>query len=258
MPANVQLPSLPTTVPTVAAETAHARFYDLTGHHLRQTSVLVARFEEVYQYVTARLAAEPRARVNIGLTDPLDSPCTARGVAYGEQGSDKLQVVVLIDENATDDQLLAVVGHELAHIVQRDFANGLIFDPILGEGGASWASGLYWERWQGWPSFDRAVLSYMTSGRFVPITQSPRDCTIANRDISYTEWASFVGYLVDRYGIDRYKTAARNAQQGPRSQRARPGGFYQDEDRPWYAQAYGKSLEELASDWQGSFGVASF
>ena len=73
------------------------------------------------------------------------------------------------------------------------------------------------------------------------------------RDTLYTEYASFVGFLIDTYGLERFEeladtiaTVAIAIRPGPPTptpaQASRPS-------TPDYQAVYGRSFEELEQEW---------
>ena len=83
------------------------------------------------------------------------------------------------------------------------------------------------------------------------------------RDTLYTEYASFVGFLIDRYGVERFEELADTIPEpdddivititiGPGiptpTPVPTPDPAYQP-PMPDYRAVYGRSLEELERDW---------
>ena len=118
---------------------------------------------------------------------------------------------IVADEETEAGQVIAVAAHELSHHV--GWAKfGHIEDIILVEGLATWLAQDTWLRWHGWDSLDEVVYGFLSAGTYIPFAQrherpervSDTDC-LARRDTLYTEYASFVGFLIDRYGMDRFE-----------------------------------------------------
>ena len=111
------------------------------------------------------------------------------------------------------------------------------------EGFANWASLRYWSAWQGYASFDDVVRGYLADGRFVPLDNPPADCTIVARDVVYNERASFVGYLIGTYGLDRFLEVS-----GQVVAFRRPTLYFIAD----YEGVYGKSFATLLAEWTAS------
>ena len=172
---------------------------------------------------------------------------------------------IVADEETEAGQVIAVAAHELSHHV--GYARfSLIGDLILVEGLATWLAQDTWLRWHGWDSLDEAVLGFLSAGTYIPFAQrherperaSDADC-LARRDTLYTEYASFVGFLIDRYGMDRFEeltdtipvtTITRspsNLTPAP-SLVSTPELVYTPPMADYHA-VYGRSLEELEQEW---------
>ncbi len=257
-------PGTPAPEPTPAgrliAYTEHLDFYAEPGSYwAARIGEVAGIIEGDYRRIARRLQAKlPGRRVKVAFQDPSTSPlvrgmnCPARGLYYGETESGPL-LVIFADETTSKVQVLAVAAHELAHhLTFHKFGPG--GDIILSEGLANWAIPRRWSAWQGWPSFDAAVLAYRRSGRYMPLTQTlifnPRQTQelglsncFALRDLRYNEWASFVGYLIQRYGMG---AIARLWKTVPQDHPTRPGEPVPTAD---YRRVLGKSLQELERDW---------
>ena len=185
--------------------------------------------------------------------------CPVRGLAITGMVSGPLQIWVVADDETATDQVIGVAAHEVAHHVGWARFGG-IDDSLLAEGLATWLAQKSWLRWHGWESLDEAVRGFRSEGTYVPFAQraesqgraSDVEC-LARRDTLYTEYASFVGFLIDAYGLARFEELAdtiltvtitvRPAPPTPTPAHAlRP-------PMPDYQSVYGRSLEELEREW---------
>ncbi len=185
--------------------------------------------------------------------------CPVRGLAITGRVSGPLQAWVVADDETPADQVIAVAAHEIAHHVGWARFGG-IGDSLLAEGLATWLAQESWLKWHGWHSLDEAVRGFRSAGTYILFAQrgesqgrvSDAEC-LARRDTLYTEYASFVGFLIDKYGLDRFEELAdtiltvtitvRPAPPTPTPAHAlRP-------PMPDYQAVYGRSLEELEQDW---------
>jgi len=257
-------PGTPAPEPTPAgrliAYTEHLDFYAEPGSYWAARIGQVAGIiEGDYRRIAQRLQTRvPGQRIKIAFQDPSTSPpvrgmnCPARGLYYGETESGPL-LVIFADETTSRVQVLAVAAHELAHhLTFHKFGPG--GDIILSEGLANWATRERWSVWHGWPSFDAAVLAYRRNGRYMPLAQTLifdphqmqelglNDC-FALRDLRYNEWASFVDFLIQRYGLE---VIARLWKTAPQSDPPPPGSPVPTAS---YRRVLGKSLQELEQDW---------
>ncbi len=181
------------------------------------------------------------------------------------------QVWVVADDETTAEQVIAVGAHELAH--QVGWARfGHIGDRLLSEGLATWLAWDSWLRWHGGDSLDDAVRGFLSAGTYVPFARrdyrpegvSEAEC-LARRDTLYTEYASFVGFLIDRYGVERFgelvktipgpdptKVITITIGPGIPTPTAMPVPTPDPDYRPPmadYRAVYGLSFEQLQRDW---------
>ena len=176
---------------------------------------------------------------------------------------------VVADDETAANQVIAVAAHELAyHVGWARFDR--IADRLLSEGLATWLAQDSWLRWHGWDSLDDAVRGFVSAGAYIPFAQrddrperlSDVECLV-RRDTLYTEYASFVGFLIDRYGVERFEELADTIPEpdddivititiGPGiptpTPVPTPDPAYQP-PMPDYRAVYGRSLEELERDW---------
>ncbi|HYN87429.1 MAG TPA: hypothetical protein VER55_02805 [Ardenticatenaceae bacterium] len=211
------------------------------------------RFDEITRSIEQRLATRLERRIVLLVKPPeagreVRANCPARGAALRSEDGTHL-IYLFADATTSEAQKEAVVAHEIAHqaIFTKLGPGG--GDVILNEGLANWAIPQTWEDWQGAPSYDSFVLESLATGAFVPLTESVarnfampeegEDC-FETRDQVYNEWASFVDFLIRRYGwgaIRRFWTQ----------------DVEQDEERD-YTVGFGKSLAELEREWLAGLG----
>jgi hypothetical protein len=171
------------------------------------------------------------------IQSPAADDCAARGIAYS--GGERIGIFAV--PGTAPAQLRAVLAHETAHILHFAAAGGSVADPTLAEGFANWAAFPYWSAWQGYTSFEEATRGYLAAGRFVPLDDPPASCTILDRDVIYNERASFVGYLLETYGRDRFLEASATRVRST----SRALEYVAD-----YQGIYGKTFAELAAEWR--------
>jgi hypothetical protein len=81
------------------------------------------------------------------------------------------------------------------------------------EGLATWAAGKYWEAWQKVTPTEM-VRSYQREKRYIPLADhykedlktpnNTSDC-LAQRDLAYASWASFLDFLINKYGMEKLR-----------------------------------------------------
>ena len=254
--------------------TGHVKFY-LAPDSLSESKLVAyaSSIESELMEIAGRLGIDPSIAFPGELIITFVSPrservgpmelgpgqCPVRGLAITGRVSGPLQAWVVADDKTTADQVIAVAAHEIAHHVGRARFGG-IGDSLLGEGLATWLAQESWLRWHGWDSLDEAVRGFRSAGTYIPFAQrderqgrvSDAEC-LARRDTLYTEYASFVGFLIDKYGVERFEELAETIatvtitiRPGPPTptpaQALRP-------PMPDYQAVYGRSLEELEQEW---------
>lgn len=185
--------------------------------------------------------------------------CPVRGLAITGRVSGPLQAWVVAEDKTASDQVIAVAAHEIAHHFGWARFGG-IGDSLLGEGLATWLARESWLRWHGWDSLDEAVRGFRSAGTYVPFAQRDEvqgpvsdEACLARRDTLYTEYASFVGFLIDGYGLVRFEELAETI--ATVAITVRPGPPTPTPSRalrapmPDYQAVYGRSLEELEQEW---------
>jgi len=185
--------------------------------------------------------------------------CPVRGLAITGRVSGPLQAWVVADDETPADQVIAVAAHEVAHHVGWARFGG-IGDGLLAEGIATWLAQESWLRWHEWDSLDEAVRGFRSEGTYVPLDDrdenlgrvSDAEC-LARRDTLYTEYASFVGFLIDTYGLVRFEqladtVATVTATVSPGLPTPSPAQALRP-PMPDYKAVYGRRLEELEQEW---------
>jgi hypothetical protein len=154
------------------------------------------------------------------------------------------------------------LAHELAHVIHiTGFEDMLTGDQNLTEGLATWITRDYWTTWLQMESLDEQIQTYLATGQYVPLTEAdvfsayPRrdvapqkDC-LARRDLLYTQWASFVGYLIDNYGWESFVALMTSAAPEVHDD----GEVFPAP--PDYQGIYGTDLEALEEAWLAEIGV---
>ena len=201
-----------------------------------QAGPVAAVLEKVLPTVEARMETSLDGRVSVVVlpADQAPEPCAPRAAAFPS----RRRIVLFAGPNTLEPRALdAFLAHELGHQLNADRWGQLGGDRRLLEGLATWAAEPYWLAWQGWGSLDGGVNALLAAGAFAPLAMPPEGClAAAQRDVYYSAWASFVDFLIRRYGWERLRAAMTLP--------------LVSEDRADYESAYGRSLEDLAAEWQ--------
>ena len=156
------------------------------------------------------------------------------GAAYG----DKVQLISYLDRNYTSVEIWSYFTHEGTHALAQDLLqpkeNGGGPDGVLVEGLAVWASNGHYrqEPIDAWAavvagSNDYIPLGELRAGPFYEF----------QHETAYLEAASFVQYLVETYGLDRFKELYGRA--------TGDAGH----DGALVERLYGQGYDELEADW---------
>jgi hypothetical protein len=124
------------------------------------------------------------------------------GAAYG----DKVQLISYLDRNYTGIETWSYFAHEGTHALAQDLLqpkeNGGGPDGVLVEGLAVWASGGHYRR----EPLDAWAAVVSTSDEYIPLaTLRAGPFYDFQHETSYLEGASFVKFLVERYGLHKLK-----------------------------------------------------
>ncbi len=257
--ATVDWPELPdVTGKQPLATTEHFAVYAAADDPLLRRAVRTwtPELEALLEDVGRRLGlALPVARVHVVFSRAYHARCPARGIASARR--DKPLLVIYLDERTTARQVRAVLAHEMVHHLTA--IPSFVGDGVLTEGIANWAAGPWMLAWQGYGRWSDAVLDYLRRGEYVAVSDdtglSPgagEDC-LARRDRVYNSRAAFVGWLIDRIGLERVlempyvEVAAAQAAGRPAADRSAEGVSL--ERRPDYRRATGYDLRTLELLW---------
>jgi hypothetical protein len=156
------------------------------------------------------------------------------GAAY----RDKIQLISYLDRNYTSVETWSYFTHEGTHALAQDLLqpkeNGGGPDGVLVEGLAVWASDGHYRR----EPIDAWAALVADSDGYVPLADLRSGPFYEfQHETSYLEGASFVKFLIERYGMDRFKQLY-----GQATSEA-------DHDEALVQQLYGKSYDDLEREW---------
>ncbi len=206
--------------------------------------------------VSAKTGRElPVSPVMVAFAPRYEARCPARGLA--SMGSEPM-ILVYADESTPDSQIRGVLAHEMVHQLTIDGA--FARDGVLTEGIANWGADDMMLEWQGFPSWDAAVLDYLARGEYVPISDEeglspePGEDCLARRDRVYNERAAFVGWLVEKIELETvlampyFEVAQRDIESGEVLRDPETGEVFTYR-LPDYRTATGYDLETLELLW---------
>lgn len=149
--------------------------------------------------------------------------CPIRGQANRVEGQPLIEIY--LRSEWSEATLRRIVHHEVGHIYHRSLLAGSLEearrptgDMIMSEGLATWLTRTTWLADLGFPSLQGAVRSYVAAGKHLGLvenyeadvaemTTSTSEC-LELRDAIYTQYAAFVGFLIDEFGFDAVLAAS--------------------------------------------------
>ncbi|MGH2544279.1 MAG: hypothetical protein ACRDIB_15910, partial [Ardenticatenaceae bacterium] len=174
----------------------HFRFHVLPGTAAARDLPSIAReAERSLQRVLGRLDMAYEERLEVYLVERV---FWQGGAAYS--GGDVL--IVYGDRNYTDVPLNTYLDHELTHAL----AASLVppegeSNSLLAEGLATWATGGHY----GPEPIHAMAAALPRMGRYIPLERLLADFHREQHEIAYIEAASFVGWLIERHGLNTVK-----------------------------------------------------
>jgi len=199
------------------------------GLYVAERAQLDAESRRAYEYVTMRFGGSLTSPLTVAFVQ--DGGCALSGIAY----TDIRKVQVFTCDNIGRGRAIAILAHEYVHQLQQDRygPRHLSADLILSEGLATWAAGEYWLG--GHPDFRSHVRNQRANGVFYPLTTHYAGRGVAVMNALYYQWASFVEFLIGRYGRERFDALYVTGAGVPGSAD--------------YQTIYGKDLATLEQEW---------
>ncbi len=221
----------------LAMRTYSIDFYRLPGSmDAASIQQLAMPVEQALISDTATFGAWPAGRVSVRFEPAQTGACAIRGLTFSQD-----RTIRLFYAPGSDSQrIIAIMAHELVHQLEQDYygaAAHLKSDNILLEGMAVWGSSSHFLAVDGRPQYQHNVQQALREGALLPLaTDLVADCRTTTRNYIYDEWGSFVEFLLQRSGRERFDTLYRSG-----TGRAAGSADYQG--------VYGKSLDELQAEW---------
>lgn len=196
---------------------------------LEDQARLGSDLERALNYVTGRFGSGPSGPVSAYVGWAVG--CGLNGIAYTEQRL----VQVFTCPDLPRSRAVNIMAHEFVHQLAHDRygPRHLKADMILLEGVATWGAGEYWLG--GKPHFAAMVRPYKQSGALLPLATSYAGRSISDMNQLYYQWASFVEFLIETYGREKFDALYVTGSSAPGSAD--------------YQGVYGKSLAALEREW---------
>ncbi len=192
--------------------------------------VFATELEQALSYVSDRFGSGPSGRVKAYVG--LEPSCGIHGIAY----TNERMVQVYTCSSLPRGRAVNILAHEFVHQLAHDRygSRHLQADLILLEGLATWGAGSYWLG--GKQDFATFVRPWLADGTSLPLTTSYVGRPIGDMNTLYYQWASFVEFLMQGYGRERFDALYVTGSSEPGSAD--------------YQGIYGKPLAELEQEWR--------
>lgn len=228
---------------------------DVLGGSVETAELVASLVEEAVAALPARFA-NPDLRTQVVIRGADSGPCPVRAFAGYREG--RASIGINLDLGWSVGTLRRIVAHEVGHVYHfaaRGAVEGLSSDGILNEGLATWLSAPFWLADLGAESFESLIRSNMERGVYFGLVEdyevdlsaraaSGREC-VELRDALYTQWAGFVGFLIDKYGVEAVLSATRLPAELVEVGR----GEWRRGSQLDYVAAFGASLADLENEW---------
>lgn len=189
-------PPAPSRNEWVQASTAHLRFHALPGTAAaRDLPLIIEEGERSLARVVERLQMPFSGQLDLFLVERV---FWQGGAAWGSREV----LISYADRNYVGVPLAYYLDHELTHAVaNRLIPRGGSSSALLAEGLATWATGGHYG-----PEPIHAMAAALPGmGRYIPLQRLRDDFHAEQHEIAYIEAASFVGWLIERYGLASVK-----------------------------------------------------
>jgi hypothetical protein len=191
---------------------------------------LAIEIEHALYYGAERFGVRPSGRITTSIIQ--DESCPLHGAAFTSER--RVQVVTCRDNG--QQRIVNILAHEFIHQLAHDYYGPahLQADMILLEGLATWGAGTYWLGDQ--PSFRTFVRTHYPVEQRLPLATSYIGRSLYEMNLLYYQWGSFVEFLLDTYGRERFDALYVSGARKPGSAD--------------YVGIYGKDLPTLEQEWQ--------
>jgi hypothetical protein len=206
-----------------------------------EREALASELEQALAYTSHRFGSTPSQRIIASVQD--NPNCALHGVAL----TSERRVEVATCGNIPRQRVVNIMAHEFVHQLAHDYygPRHLQADMILLEGLATWGAGNYWLNGQ--PDFRAFVRHHYfpeedqeddeaAADTLLPLATSYAGRPISDMNRLYYQWASFVEYLLETYGRERFDQIYITGERSPGSAN--------------YAVIYGRDLDTLEQAWR--------
>jgi hypothetical protein len=191
---------------------------------------LLVVVEAAAQQAATRLNEQPEHKIDIYLVD--------RVIGQGGYAGSAI-VASYLDRQYTGNSLHELLTHEIAHIIDQQFAPHRL--RFLAEGLAVWVAGGHYKP----ENLAERNAALLKLGRAVPLAEMMNDFYPVQHEIGYLQAGGFVGYLIDSYGWSTFRAFYSNTTLDDGATEAEAI----DRNLQKY---YNRSLAQVEAEWQAS------
>lgn len=206
-------------------------YYD-DGLYLTQRQELEQQMRVAYKYVLQRLGSDVKDGIYVQVKLSSKQGCNLNALA----DTNSRIITIYTCNEISIDKVTSIFAHEAGHQVAHDFygQSHLNADHILLEGFATWLAGKYWlgDNFQNFRDFFTENYLHTLNSPFI---LNAYDRSYQEMNILYYKWASFIEFLIQEYGWDKFNQLYKSGQKVPGSAN--------------YMDIYEKSLNELIFEW---------
>ena len=208
------------------AETDCCIFHYLAGTAAdRDIEVIKAEAEAAFSHIESMLGVAVEQKVVFTLLSRL---LGHGGFAAGEIS------LTYIDRNPANSELFNLFAHEGTHILDRQIARTR--PTIMTEGLAVYVAGGHFKV----EDLPRRAAALLALDRYIPLTTLANAFYPSQHEIGYLEAGSFIQYLVDRFGWERFRAMYASFESAQTDAQMLDAGLQLH---------FGQSLESLEADW---------
>ncbi len=191
---------------------------------------LAADLERALDYVIVRFGSSPHGTISTYLGH--EPTCGLHGIAYTSMRT----VQVFTCRELPLSRAISIAAHEFVHQLSHDRYGKahLQADLVLMEGIATWGAGSYWLGHA--PDFRTFVRPWLERNEALPLATSYVGRPISDMNKLYYQWASFVEFLIERDGRERFDLLYTTGSGAPGSAD--------------YRRLYQRTFAELEAEWK--------
>ncbi len=204
------------------SESDHFIFnYPPGGYVENNLSDIISRYEKAYKNISEFLQTEMPGKIVYYCFPSRESGMDVIGYELGFCHPANKQVYAIMGQSEQQ-----TTGHEMTHVISFYIASTINSDVLIHEGLAESLN-------QNGEDFHGQAAYLMKEGTFVSLKELRKDFRSYDTQLSYNEAASFVLFLIETYGIEKFKQV-----------------WAREDFSGALPEVYGKNYDELGKEWE--------